>query len=181
MKAEAAINNGQMPLSTDWERNILTFTVPDVSEIEHMWVYLYARDFTGTLWWDDVQLEKANKASDWSPALEDIEEDIAEVDGKFVNYSTTVQMNAAITAARDSITSTVSRTYATKTEVSSVSGKVTSLESWKQEASHKIVPNPFYCWELLCHLKICGNRGKRCERKRKIHCQCRDSRKSGKQ
>ena len=137
-KAEAKINNGQMPLSTDWERNILTFTVPDVSGIEHMWVYLYARDFTGTIWWDDVQLEKANKVSDWSPALEDIEEDIAEVDGKFVNYSTTVQMNAAITAAKDSITSTVSRTYATKTEVSSVSGKVTSLESWKQEASQKI-------------------------------------------
>lgn len=137
-KAEAKINNGQMPLSTDWERNILTFTVPDVSGIEHMWVYLYARDFTGTIWWDDVQLEKANKASDWSPALEDIEEDIAEVDGKFVNYSTTVQMNAAIAAAKESITSTVSRTYATKTEVSSVSGKVTSLESWKQEASQKI-------------------------------------------
>ena len=137
-KAEASINNGQMPLSADWEQNILTFTVPNISGIDHMWVYLYARDFTGTIWWDDVQLEKANKVSDWSPALEDIEEDIAEVDGKFVNYSTTVQMNAAITAAKDSITSTVSRTYATKTEVSSVSGKVTSLESWKQEASQKI-------------------------------------------
>lgn len=137
-KAEVAINDGQMPLSSEWERNVLTCTVPDVSGIDHMWVYLYARDFTGTLWWDDVQLEKANKVSDWSPALEDVEEDIAEVDGKFVNYSTTVQMNAAITAAKDSITSTVSRTYATKTEVSSVSGKVTSLESWKQEASQKI-------------------------------------------
>ena len=137
-KAEASINNGQMPLSADWERNILTFTVPNINGIEHMWVYLYARDFTGTIWWDDMQLEKSNKVSDWSPAVEDIEEDIAEVDGKFVNYSTTVQMNAAITAAKDSITSTVSRTYATKTEVSSVSGKVTSLESWKQEASQKI-------------------------------------------
>ena len=72
-KAEAAINDGQMPLSTDWERNILTFTVPDVSGIDHMWVYLYARDFTGTLWWDDIQLEKANKVSDWSPAPEDSE------------------------------------------------------------------------------------------------------------
>lgn len=72
-KAEAKINNGQMPLSTNWERNILTFTVPDVSGIDHMWVYLYARDFTGTVWWDDVQLEKANKVSDWSPAIEDSE------------------------------------------------------------------------------------------------------------
>lgn len=85
-----------------------------------------------------VKIEVGNKATAWSPALEDIEADIAEVDGKFVNYSTTVQMNAAITAAKDSITSTVSKTYATKTEVSSVSGKVTSLESWKQEASQKI-------------------------------------------
>lgn len=72
-KAEAAINDGQMPLSSEWERNVLTCTVPDVSGIDHMWVYLYARDFTGTLWWDDIQLEKANKVSDWSPAPEDSE------------------------------------------------------------------------------------------------------------
>ena len=72
-KAEAAINNGQMPLSSDWERNVLTCTVPDVSGIDHMWVYLYARDFTGTIWWDDVQLETGNKVMDWSPALEDSE------------------------------------------------------------------------------------------------------------
>ena len=148
-----------------------------------MWVYLYARDFTGTLWWDDIQLEKANKVSDWSPAPEDIAEDIAEVDGKFVNYSTTVQMNAAITAAKDSITSTVSRTYATKTEdlfgirksnlfrILEAGGKPEDYKRW----------NPFYCGRLLCHIEICGNRGKRCKRKRKIHCQCRDSRKSGKQ
>ena len=72
-KAEAKINNGQMPLSTNWERNILTFTVPDVSGIEYMWVYLYARDFTGTIWWDDVQLETGNQVMDWTPALEDTE------------------------------------------------------------------------------------------------------------
>lgn len=137
-KSDVKLQNGQMPLKEDWTHYVLAFTVPDISGVERMWIYLFARDFTGTIWWDDIQLEKGNKATDWSPALEDIKEDIAEVDGKFVNYSTTVQMNAAITAAKDSITSTVSRTYATKTEVSSVSGKVTSLESWKQEASQKI-------------------------------------------
>lgn len=126
------INEG----NTDWTYFTDTFTIPETAA--YLRVYCYARDFTGTIWWDDMQLEKGNKATDWSPALEDIAEDIAEVDGKFINYSTTVQMNAAITAAKDSITSTVSRTYATKTEVSSVSGKVTSLESWKQEASQKI-------------------------------------------
>lgn len=137
-KAQEAILSGDMPLTDDWERKVLTFQIPNVAGITSMRISIFARDFTGTIWWDDVQLKKANKVSDWSPAVEDIEEDIAEVDGKFINYSTTVQMNAAITAAKDSITSTVSRTYATKTEVSSVSGKVTSLESWKQEASQKI-------------------------------------------
>jgi hypothetical protein len=60
------------------------------------------------------------------------------VDAKFASYSTTTQMNAAIEAAKSSITSTVSSTYATKSEVTTVSGKVTSLETWKAEASQKI-------------------------------------------
>lgn len=137
-KAQESILSGDMPLTDDWERKVLTFQVPNVAGITKMRISIFARDFTGTIWWDDIQLETGNKATDWSLAIEDIAEDIAEVDGKFVNYSTTVQMNAAITAAKDSITSTVSRTYATRTEVSSVSGKVTSLESWKQEASQKI-------------------------------------------
>lgn len=137
-KAQESILSGDMPLTDDWERKVLTFQVPNVAGITKMRISIFARDFTGTIWWDDIQLETGNKATDWSLAIEDIAEDITEVDGKFVNYSTTVQMNAAITAAKDSITSTVSRTYATRTEVSSVSGKVTSLESWKQEASQKI-------------------------------------------
>lgn len=68
----------------------------------------------------------------------DIDTAISMVDGKFASYSTTNQMTAAITAARDNITSVVSQIYATKTEVSTVSGKVSSLETWKTEASEKI-------------------------------------------
>ena len=68
----------------------------------------------------------------------DIDEAVAEVDGKFASYSTTSQMNAAITAAKDSITSTVSQTYATKEELTTASGKISALETWKTEASQKI-------------------------------------------
>lgn len=68
----------------------------------------------------------------------DIDTAISMVDGKFASYSTTNQMTAAITAARDNITSVVSQTYATKAEVGTVSGKVSSLETWKAEASQKI-------------------------------------------
>lgn len=41
---------------------------------------------------------------------------LATVDGKFANYSTTTQMNSAIEQKANSITSTVSSTYATKAE-----------------------------------------------------------------
>lgn len=68
----------------------------------------------------------------------DIEEAVAEIDGKFASYSTTTQMNAAITAAKDNITSTVSQTYATKTELTTEAGKISVLETWKTEASQKI-------------------------------------------
>ncbi len=68
----------------------------------------------------------------------DIEEAVAVVDGKFASYSTTSQMTAAITAAKDSIVSGVADTYATHSEVETVSGKVTSLEVWKTSAEQKI-------------------------------------------
>lgn len=68
----------------------------------------------------------------------DIDSAVETVNKKFSSYSTTTQMTAAITAAKNSITSSVSQTYATKSEVSTVSGKVSSLETWKAEASQKI-------------------------------------------
>lgn len=86
----------------------------------------------------NTKFEKGTKATDWSPAPEDVDASISAVYAKFANYSTTTQMQAAITAEKDSITSSVSQTYATKSEVSTISGKVTSMESWKSEASQKI-------------------------------------------
>lgn len=54
------------------------------------------------------------------------------------SYSTTKQMNSAIEATKTAITSSVSETYSTKAELTSATGKITALETWKQEASQKI-------------------------------------------
>lgn len=54
------------------------------------------------------------------------------------SYSTTKQMNSAIEATKTAITSAVSETYSTKAELTSATGKITALETWKQEASQKI-------------------------------------------
>lgn len=54
------------------------------------------------------------------------------------SYSTTKQMNSAIEASKTAITSSVSETYSTKAELTTATGKITALETWKQEASQKI-------------------------------------------
>lgn len=57
-------------------------------------------------------------------------------------YQTKTEITAAyrseINITKDSITSAVSQTYATKSELSTANGKITGLETWKTEASQKI-------------------------------------------
>lgn len=54
------------------------------------------------------------------------------------NYSTTMQINSAINAKANEITANVSSTYATKSQLNTANGKISALESWKNEASLKI-------------------------------------------
>lgn len=54
------------------------------------------------------------------------------------NYSTTVQMNSAITQKANEINASVSATYATKSALNTANGKIDELETWKSEASLKI-------------------------------------------
>lgn len=62
------------PDATDWTYVQASFKVPNISTLDYMEFTLYARDYTGIIWWDDIKLEKGNKATDWSPAPEDIEQ-----------------------------------------------------------------------------------------------------------
>ena len=60
------------------------------------------------------KIEKGNKATDWSPAPEDIDE-------KFNDYSTTQEMNAAIDVKAQGITSNVQANYTTKDDFNGLS------------------------------------------------------------
>lgn len=89
----------------------------------------------------NLKLEKGNRATEWTPAPEDVEDRITTaetkiiqnedsittladrtttVENKFTGYSTTEQMNSAIEQSAQSITSSVSETYTTKTEFKSL-------------------------------------------------------------
>ena len=54
------------------------------------------------------------------------------------NYSTTNEMNSAINAKANAISASVSSTYATKGALNSATNRISSLETWKNEASIKI-------------------------------------------
>ena len=80
-------------------------------------------DTTVNVTYKEIKVEIGNKPSAWSPCIKDIQGDIATVDGKFANYSTTTQMNSAINQKANEITSSVSNTYATKAALNTVDGK----------------------------------------------------------
>lgn len=61
--------------TSDWTKYIATFTTPN-KEYNRANFSLYVRDITGVIWVDDLKLEKGNKATDWSPAPEDVKEDL---------------------------------------------------------------------------------------------------------
>ena len=79
---------------------------------------------------NNIMLEKSNKASNWTPAPEDVDE-------KFTDYSTTVEMNSAIDQKASSILSTVSSTYATKSNVEQNYATKSSMEQTSTDLTLK--------------------------------------------
>lgn len=79
--------------------------------------YVYAKLF---------KLEKGNKATDWTPAPEDVDSAINDVNDRID------ETNSSITQTKENILSTVSSTYATKTALNTVDGKFTNYSTTAQ-------------------------------------------------
>ena len=86
----------------------------------------------------NIKIEKGNRATDWSPAPEDIDNSITVVDNKFINYSTTQQMNSAIDQKANEINLNVSTTYATKSSVTDLSNNLSNNYSTTQQMNSAI-------------------------------------------
>lgn len=89
-------------------RFTIKFTVPAVADSK-ITVYFGLQPTTSGdyTYFKLPKLELGNRATDWTPAPEDTDE-------KFTQYSTTTQMNSAITQSANSVLTTVSSNYATK-------------------------------------------------------------------
>ena len=62
----------------------------------------------------------------------------ANTDELLKSYVTVTAMNSVIDQKAESITASVSSTYATKNNLSATNGKVSNLETWKADAETKI-------------------------------------------
>lgn len=124
-----------MPINGDGSHTIsCTFTATQNMVNNDVNARFYFRDsqdttsFKGTSVINWVKLEKGTKATDWTPAPEDVNSSITAVNNKFSSYSTTTQMNSAITAAKDAINLSVSQTYATKNNVTGLESRLSTAE-----------------------------------------------------
>ena len=97
---ECALSKAIPSGTTAWTKYVLTFTMPTI-DFDIMTVEGYARDFTGTIWWDGIKLEKGNKATDWSPSPLDISTDITNAKTEAINTSSSDATNKVNSAKNE--------------------------------------------------------------------------------
>lgn len=95
---------------------------------------------------NNIKLEKGNKATDWTPAPEDVDSDIstakadaissanANTDEKLKSYETITNVDSKISQSATDITSTVKKTYETIDNVNKVRTSVTEAETKAQQS-----------------------------------------------
>lgn len=97
-----------------WVRLVWVLTFPYIAT--HLNAYVYTRDFTGDLYFKNLKLEKGNKATDWTPAPEDMAtaDEMDAVTDRVTTAEANIAVNAeriALTATREEVTETLSGYY----------------------------------------------------------------------
>ena len=111
-------------VSKKWVRIHKTFTLTNTYTGCYISAYIIRN---GTAWFNRFQLEKGNKLTDWKLSTVDLQTQIDDTNTNLkTNYSTTETMNSAIKQSATDITSSVSKTYATKQSVTDLSTDLTT-------------------------------------------------------
>lgn len=120
-------NNGQYYFeSSPRDEHKIVCTFEATSNILTMTLYPYAHDTSAPpadawMYAYDIKLEKGNKATDWTPAPEDVEDDISDLSGRMENAETKIEQKA------DSISLSA---YASKTDLEN---GMNAVKQWKSE------------------------------------------------
>lgn len=126
-----------------WKRIWMTIKV---TEDGVMQFGVEPKNIGGNVWICGLKLEKGNKATDWTPAPEDVDSDIstakadaissanASTDEKLKSYETITNVDSKISQSATDITSTVKKTYETIDNVNKVRTSVTEAETKAQQS-----------------------------------------------
>lgn len=139
LKTITAVQNKVVANSTAWNKIIFKLTTLDTlptSTAQVVYITGVPYSANATHYIRNLKLEVGNKATQWSPAPEDITADIntAKSDAitsanntlntTIANYYTKTQTDSQIKVAKDAITSSVSSTYETKTNVNALKNQI---------------------------------------------------------
>lgn len=110
--------------ATEWKRINYTFNVPENKNIAALWIGL-RNNSNKVVYFKYLKLEKGNKATDWTPAPEDVDSSISTVEGKVTTISNQyTSLNQSLT----SLTATVN-SNTTKINSKADGSTVTALQS----------------------------------------------------
>lgn len=140
--------------TTEWKRINYTFDVPESHNIVALWVGL-RNNSNKVVYFRYLKLEKGNKATDWTPAPEDIDANISSVEGKVTTvsnqYTFLNQTVSGISATVNSHTSQISK-KADNSTVTEINNRVTTLmadlSGIKQSISATYVTKTEYAKEI---------------------------------
>lgn len=121
-------------LNVGWNRLYGVFTIPEDSTRVEFDISTFAVNTSSNIWISSPKLEIGNKPTDWSPAPEDAASDATtKADNALASSKTYTDAQLKITS--DGITSTVSKTYATKSDLSTTNSNVTRAQETADSAT----------------------------------------------
>ena len=133
-------------LTTDWRRVWIRWkTKSSISETKNV-LPIRLQSVTSEIWACGFKFEESTKATDWSPAPEDVTSDIekakqeaiADAAGKYVTTTTYTQKINQITADLNGVSLKATKT---ETKVTEIDGEITSLENRVSEAEIAVQPD----------------------------------------
>src|SRR5690606_113516 len=96
-KTETILRAEIYGLMRNFVKYSITFEISDAfndSILDIAWRFTNTRDGQEWVMISEPKLEKGNKATDWTPAPEDIDEKFSDIEGTLASHSTKIEQNA---------------------------------------------------------------------------------------
>ena len=122
-----------LELTTEWKRYSITFDIHDGWAAEKVrLIFRGTGDTSAVVYYDNIKLEKGSKATDWTPAPEDIDSSITSLEGTTTTlsnqYTSLNQTLSSLTATVNANTTAITQKADGRT-VTTLQNNLTSLEA----------------------------------------------------